>query len=593
MKKIINFSQFLLIVFIVSCGNNRNIESQAKQYVNYEKTSYIDSLPANDTVINNLEVLAKVWGFVKYYHPNFEDSLLNIDYELFELIPKIVNIKADERNEVLCKWVDSLGDYKIDKEGYQNILKNSVIKVYPSTEWTEDTSLLGKSLSEKLINIKYSERKEKNIYVQFTEDGNPLFKNEDPYLNISNLDCGYRLLSLFRYWNIIEYYFPTKYLTNNNWNTLLNKYIPLFITSNTKLAYEQACLKLIAEINDTHAYSDRIFSIFGYKIAPLKLAYIENKIIVIDSKSYLDKKNITGNTGFTLRPNIERDNNSEINVGDEIVMINNHPVDSLIKNLRIYTSISNESVFMKDAVNKIILTKKDNIHITYKNGNHIKDTVFICITLEKYNAKKGITTKIDQAFKLIDNSTGYINSSAYNKSMFKDLKNKLQNTKGIIIDIRSYPSRDFSQLVRDFFVPKNSVFAKVSSPDQKIPGLFTMSDGGNNNGNKFNNKYKNKIVILVNENTQSYGEFMTMALQSAPNSIVIGSATAGADGNVSQLLLPGNISTLFSALGIYYPNDQVAQRIGISINEIVKPTVEGLKKERDEVLERAIEIVTK
>ena len=86
---------------------------------------------------------------------------------------------------------------------------------------------------------------------------------------------------------------------------------------------------------------------------------------------------------------------------------------------------------------------------------------------------------------------------------------------------------------------------------------------------------------------------MTMALQSAPNSIVIGSATAGADGNVSQLLLPGNISTLFSALGIYYPNDQVAQRIGISINEIVKPTVEGLKKERDEVLERAIEIVTK
>lgn len=569
MKRKIIISLFFLL-FIVSCSNIENSERKAKQYANYEKGSYINTLPVNDTTILNLEVLAKVWGYVKYYHPVFEDSLLNIDYELFELIPQIVSVQVHERNEILCKWIDSLGDFQIDEKEYQRILEKSVIKVYPSTEWIGDTSLIGSNLSEKLLSIKYAKRKRNNIYVQFTEDGNPIFQKENPYPKITYLDCGYRLLSLLRYWNIVEYYFPTKYLTTNEWNTLLKKYIPLFITSKTKAEYELACLRLIAEVSDTHAYNALISSMMGSNIAPLELAFIENKIVL--SEKYV----ITG-----------------IKIGDEILKINNQPVDSIINILRPLTPISNESVFMRDAIGNIIRTKKDKIQITYIGDKQLKDTVLSCLTLGNYYEKKNIKSKVDQPFKLIGNSIGYINSSSYDKSMFNDLTNKMQNTKGIIIDIRSYPSRDFSKLVKDFFVPKNSVFAKVSAPDKKIPGLFTISDGGNNKGNKFNKKYKNKIVILVNEYTQSYAEFMTMALQSAPNSIVIGSATAGADGNVSHLQLPGNISTLFSALGIYYPNDQVAQRIGISIDEIVKPTVDGLIKGLDEVLDRAVEILTK
>jgi carboxyl-terminal processing protease len=50
--------------------------------------------------------------------------------------------------------------------------------------------------------------------------------------------------------------------------------------------------------------------------------------------------------------------------------------------------------------------------------------------------------------------------------------------------------------------------------------------------------YHGKVIILVNELTQSHAEFTVMALQAAPHSIVIGSQTAGADGNVSWVFLP-------------------------------------------------------
>ena len=52
-----------------------------------------------------------------------------------------------------------------------------------------------------------------------------------------------------------------------------------------------------------------------------------------------------------------------------------------------------------------------------------------------------------------------------------------------------------------------------------------------------------------------------MAFQTIPGAIVIGSQTAGADGNVSKFYLPGGIHTCFSGVGIYYPDGTETQRV--------------------------------
>ena len=82
-----------------------------------------------------------------------------------------------------------------------------------------------------------------------------------------------------------------------------------------------------------------------------------------------------------------------------------------------------------------------------------------------------------------------------------------------------------------------------------------------------------------------------MALQTAPNVIGVGSQTAGADGNVSLITFPGNYQTYMTGIGVYYPDGKETQRIGIVPDVEVKPTIEGLRLKRDEVLEKAIEII--
>ena len=102
-------------------------------------------------------------------------------------------------------------------------------------------------------------------------------------------------------------------------------------------------------------------------------------------------------------------------------------------------------------------------------------------------------------------------------------------------------------------MPEPIDFVKYSNTGIENPGLFTFTDVFKV-GKPNKDYYKGKIVIVINEMTQSQAEYTTMAFRVAPRAIVIGSTTAGADGDVSFLYLPGGIKTAISGIGIYYPD---------------------------------------
>ena len=74
----------------------------------------------------------------------------------------------------------------------------------------------------------------------------------------------------------------------------------------------------------------------------------------------------------------------------------------------------------------------------------------------------------------------------------------------------------------------------------------------------------------------------------APNAVVVGSTTAGADGNVSPIPLPGGLRSAMSGIGVFYPDKKPTQRIGIVADINARPTIQGIRSGRDEVLEAAL-----
>jgi C-terminal processing protease CtpA/Prc len=95
-------------------------------------------------------------------------------------------------------------------------------------------------------------------------------------------------------------------------------------------------------------------------------------------------------------------------------------------------------------------------------------------------------------------------------------------------------------------------------------------------------------VILIDEATQSQAEFTAMAFRTAPRAIVVGSTTAGADGNVVPVPLPGGIDTRITHAGVFYPDRTPTQRVGIVPDLVVRPTIRGIREGRDEVLEAGV-----
>src|SRR6185436_15868989 len=159
-------------------------------------------------------------------------------------------------------------------------------------------------------------------------------------------------------------------------------------------------------------------------------------------------------------------------------------------------------------------------------------------------------------------------------------------TKGLIIDIRNYPSEFVVFAVGSRLVDRPTPFARFTHGDPANPGAFHW--GPPISLEPALPRYSGKIVILVDEVSLSQSEYTAMAFRSAPGATVVGSTTAGADGNVSRVPLPGGLRSAISGIGVFYPDKKPTQRIGMLVNIEARPTIQGIRSGRDEVLEAAL-----
>lgn len=539
----------------------------------YDSGSKITSISLTDSKIEDLATLGKVWGFLKYYHPFIANGNLNWDYELFRILPKILEAKDQtDRNKILSSLTASLGTVNSRKEKKN---KKEEVKLSPDLSWIEN-STLGDTLVSQLTILKNAQRPESHYYIELAEGvGNPNFPNEKPYANMKYPDAGFRLLSLYRYWNIIQYYFPYKNLIEENWNNVLKEYIPKFVNASNELEYKLSVLSLIARVNDTHANiwgKDSILENFrGLKYAPVEIAFVENKAVVT---GYYDK--ILGEK-------------SGLKIGDVIETVNNKPIDEIIKERLPFTPASNYPTQLRNIAENLLRTNDSLLMVGY-----IKDGVKLSKQIECFGKDKiniyAKYRKQDTCFKFINSNISYIYPGSIKEGYLPKVMPEVLKTKGLIIDFRCYPGDFIVFSLSEYLLPKKISFVKFSNGSITTPGLFTMTENlkvGKNNKDYF----KGKVVIIVNETTQSSAEYHTMAFRTAPKAKVIGSTTAGADGNVSPFYLPGGIYTMISGIGVYYPDGKETQRIGIVPDVVVKPTIKGVKEGKDELLEKAIEII--
>ena len=571
----------------------------AEEDTEFDKGSKITIETYTPQTVNNLELLCRIWGFLKYYHPAVATGDYNWDAELFRIMPSVIDVQnTDERNRIFVEWIDRLGKLKSAKN--KNTAADTLeVKLQPDFAWMENPEL-GKTLSQKLKAVKDAARGTEHYYTGLRSGvGNPVFKNEKPYPEMKYYDdSGMRLLSLFRYWNMIEYFFPYKHLTDKDWNIVLGEFIPVFLDGNREIDYKLALLQLIASVNDTHAniygYGDALNRWKGLNIACYKTP-LEGKDDNYFSRERTDgtlnrKYEISfveGRAVVTGIPDKDLPRPSALKNGDIITHIDGKPVEEIIEERKPYYPASNQPVQLRNIAGDLLRTNKENLSLQIIRNGRTKTCEIACSPITRVSWNNVSKTS---SHRLLSPDVGYIWLETLKRDSVPAIMEKFNNTKGIIIDIRCYPSDFPIFALGSYLTPQPTEFVKFTNGNIEQPGKFTFT-APNKVGDNNDQCYQGKVVIIVNEQTQSSAEYHVMAFQTAPQAMVIGSVTAAADGNVSGIVLPGNVQTIISGIGVYYPDGRETQRVGVKLDMEVKPTIRGIIEGRDELLEKAIEMI--
>ena len=546
--------------------------SKAQLDKEFDNGSLLDLSNLAKKNIENLELLGRVWGFLKYYHPEISKGNYNWDYELFRFLPKYIEAKNNnERNNLIINWIESLGQLeecsKCKPTDDKALLK-------PDLKWIDNEEEL---LRNKLLYVYTNRSQGKHYYIGMAQGaGNPDFKNENAYPKMSYPDDGFRLLALYRYWNMINYFFPYKHLMDKDWNTTLSEYIPLFLNAKNELEYEIVTIQIIGDVQDTHANlwggADKIDEWKGVNYPPVHTRFIENKLVVTDYY------------------NNELKNEVGLEIGDIITKINGHNIEQIVMEKSRYYPASNIPTRLRDISADLLRSNTISIEIEFitKNSKTQKNTLKL-YPKDSLDIYRWYRKSNDKSFKILDNNIGYVTLGSIKAEDISKIKDELKDTKGIIIDIRNYPSTFVPFSLGSYFVSSSTPFVKFTNGNVDHPGEFTFTK--NLEIPSQGETYKGKLVVLLNELSQSQAEYTAMAFKAGDNTTIIGSTTAGADGNVSAILLPGGLRTMISGIGVNYPNGDETQRIGIVPDIEVKPTIKGIRAGQDELLEKAIEII--
>ena len=594
-------------LFIISC-QTKNTSFKADLDKEFDSGSNIEMPELTEEIIGSLELLGKTWGFLKYHHPEVGKGKYDWDDELFQFLPEFMNVNdTRQRDESLLRWIEKYGELP-----ECTTCKETAADAYqkPDFSWVENGNMSA-VLKEKIKEIYQNRHQGTHYYIKKAYyDGNPEFLNEQPY-STSFPDKNLRLLALYRYWNIIQYFFPYKYLTDKKWDEVLREYIPIFINAKTALEYQLAILQLAGETNDTHARhllganeidllrgtryaplrTNEIDSLRGTRYAPFRVRFIENKLTVTDY----------------FKPKLKE--TAGLEIGDFITHINSKKIEYIIDSIKSYYPVSNEAARMYYIAPDLVRSNNNSIHIVYNSSGTIKQKELTMYERSDLNMNE-INNKLSYDSIMIDKDSmfiGYITLATIKDTEISHIKKSFMNAKGIIIDIRNYPATFVPFSLGEFFISKRKPFVKFTTGNLNNPGEFNFSRNvpflNNNAGNRDSlngfetyrseNYFQGKLVVIVNEETISQAEYTAMAFRAGDNTVIIGSQTQGADGNVSFIPLPGGIKAGISGIGVYYPDGRGTQRIGIVPDIEVKPTIQGIREGRDELLEKAIELIQK
>ncbi|WP_027329488.1 hypothetical protein [Marinimicrobium agarilyticum] len=444
-----------------------------------------------------LASIAKVWGFLKYYHPGFRRGKLDVDEFLFEGLNQICREASEGVSSYFDKFVQRYSVYERvnTASGLEQLLSlggesgqrlQADLETSQIPQWIYDDPNITLSARKSLLEVFGYSRESNSFYNQIDQSTHMSnFGNESHYPN-QGLTVELRILSLFRVWNAVEYYFPYKESIPGGWGGVLREVVFDFVSANSDALYIKAMQRLLVRMEDGHAAisedeNDLSRKIFGDKLAPVMVTYVDGKFWV---KAVL-------RTASGAR--------EELAVGDSIQSVGGKSVTDIKRYLEQYASSSNQHFKNQVIAKYLTISNKDNVSLEVeRNGETLKLTVETVDRSDHHRMQKSWAARSHgQVFN--KGATLYLHLNAFSDVDYRKSFDQYQN---IIMDLRGYPWEADNADVMKYFLDQGVPFAAIRFPSSTRPGSFSTETIARTLLKK-EGSFEGSLFVLVDHNTLS------------------------------------------------------------------------------------------
>lgn len=402
--------------------------------------------------------------------------------------------------------------------------------------------------------------------------------NDRAYAEMDFPTPEYRLLALFRFWNVIEYFFPYKHLIDSPWNEVLQRYIPKLESNKDAVDYQLTLRELISETRDSHVNlsgaTKKSNDKLGMFVPPVHLRYVEGQTIVAS----------------------EFDTTSGLKVGDVIVAIDGEPVERRRQYVAGMLAESTPQAMARRVHYRLLRGQKDaQARLTVRGTDSLTREVQIARSMSFSDPRRALAfQRTTPVVSVLPSGVGYVDLARLQRGEVDRMFETIKPTRATIFDMRGYPNGTAwaiaPRLTRKVDVT-GALFSRpmreavmLSDDDLKHPSFTFPQKLPAREGEP----YSGKVVMLINEDAISQSEHTALFFEAATDVTFIGTPTMGANGDVTNMILPGDLTVSFSGHDVRHADGRQLQRLGIQPHIRVAPTIRGIVAGRDEVLEAAI-----
>jgi C-terminal processing protease CtpA/Prc len=195
-------------------------------------------------------------------------------------------------------------------------------------------------------------------------------------------------------------------------------------------------------------------------------------------------------------------------------------------------------------------------------------------------------------FTPLEEGVYYINLSTADIAEIDDRIDALAAARGIVFDLRGYPNSNHKVLAYLLTTPDTSdawmQVPQIIYPDrQETPGYRTVGWGLP----VLAPHIEGKVAFITDGRAISYAESFISFVEHYRLGDIVGQPTAGTNGNVNNLELPGGFTIVWTGMRVVKHDGSQHHLVGVQPTVPARRTLQGVQEGRDELIEAALDVI--